>query len=213
MDLLGSILNKMTKPPTVGEQQKKAIQKQREDILKRQEQERVQLKNFQKKIEANIDSFAKDNTLEKLTLQPMNKMQRSIVHEIAETAGLSAFSFGEEDVDRHVVVYKKEFTPGPDELNAYRKGIPWNPDSVKQNPEPEDEEDEQPASKSDSTVSSAQYVNKYDRLIGKEAVKDAVKVTQVNRKYGFVSSENKKDQRSIEQTLADIRAKKRQKTE
>ena len=50
-------------------------------------------------------------------------------------------------------------------------------------------------------------------LLGKEAVKDAVKVTQVNRKYGFVSSENKKDQRSIEQTLADIRAKKRQKTE
>jgi hypothetical protein len=27
---------------------------------------------------------------------------------------------------------KKEFTPGPDELNAYRKGVPWNPDSVKQ---------------------------------------------------------------------------------
>lgn len=53
-------------------------------------------------------------------------------HEIAKTAGLSEFSFGEEDVDRHVVVYKKEFTPGPDELNAYRKGIPWNPDSVKQ---------------------------------------------------------------------------------
>lgn len=26
MDLLGSILNKMTKPPTVGEQQKKAMQ-------------------------------------------------------------------------------------------------------------------------------------------------------------------------------------------
>ncbi|EFX77879.1 hypothetical protein DAPPUDRAFT_53863, partial [Daphnia pulex] len=67
-------------------------------------------------IEANIDSFVKDNTLENLTLQSTNKMQRSIiVHEIAETAGLSAFSFGEEDVDRHVVVYQKEFTPVPDE--------------------------------------------------------------------------------------------------
>jgi hypothetical protein len=38
-------------------------------------------------------------------------------HEIAKTAGLSEFSFGEEDVDRHVVVYKKEFTPGPDASN------------------------------------------------------------------------------------------------
>ena len=46
---------------------------------------------------------------------------------------------------------------------------------------------------------------------GKETVKEAAKVTQVNRKYGFVSSENKKDQRSIEQTLADLRAKKKQK--
>lgn len=84
----------------------------------------------------------------------------------------------------------------------------------------------------------AHYSTKYDRLFGKpwklddifcvvfaiicllllqrcktgnEQVKEATKVTQINRKYGFVSSENKKDQRSIEQTLDDIRAKKRQK--
>jgi hypothetical protein len=42
--------------------------------------------------------------------------------------GLSAFSFGEEDVDRHVVLFKMEFTPSNDELNAYRKGLTWNPD-------------------------------------------------------------------------------------
>lgn len=44
---------------------------------------------------------------------------------------MSAFSFGEEDVDRHVVVYKKEFVPCPDELNALRKGQAWNPESSK----------------------------------------------------------------------------------
>lgn len=53
-------------------------------------------------------------------------------HEIAEIAGLSAFSFGEEDIDRHVVIFKKEFTPCQDELNAYRRGQPWNPETNKQ---------------------------------------------------------------------------------
>ena len=42
--------------------------------------------------------------------------------------GLSAFSFGEEDVDRHVVLFKKESTPSSEELNAYRKGWTWDPD-------------------------------------------------------------------------------------
>lgn len=32
-DLLGSILNKMTKPPTVGEQQKKAMQSKSSDFI------------------------------------------------------------------------------------------------------------------------------------------------------------------------------------
>ena len=41
----------------------------------------------------------------------------------------------------------------------------WEMD-ISQDATPEGEDDEQSASKSDSTVSSAQYVNKYDRLIG-----------------------------------------------
>ena len=51
-------------------------------------------------------------------------------HEIAEIAGLSAFSFGEEDVDRHIVIYKKEFTPCSEELNAMRKGLTYDPEAA-----------------------------------------------------------------------------------
>lgn len=28
-------------------------------------------------------------------------------HEVTEVAGLTSFSFGEEDIDRHIVVWKK----------------------------------------------------------------------------------------------------------
>lgn len=62
-------------------------------------------------------------------------------------------------------------------------------------------------------------------MIGQDAALDAAKKTETNKSYGFgkfdgklmrllyvvflVPSENKKDVRSIEQTLADIKAKKR----
>ena len=46
---------------------------------------------------------------------------------------------------------------------------------------------------------------------GKEVAKDAAKITEINKSYGLVPRENKKDNRSIEQTLNDIRAKKKQK--
>ena len=48
-------------------------------------------------------------------------------HDVSEIAGLNAFSFGIEDVDRHTVVYKKEFTPSDDELNALKKGEEYDP--------------------------------------------------------------------------------------
>ena len=42
-------------------------------------------------------------------------------------AGLIAHSFGEEDVDRHCVLWRKEFAPCEDELDAHRNGIEWDP--------------------------------------------------------------------------------------
>lgn len=42
------------------------------------------------------------------------------------------FSFGEEGVDRHIVVYKKDNVPEEDELNALRRGEEWNEEKAKQ---------------------------------------------------------------------------------
>ena len=36
-------------------------------------------------------------------------------------------SFGVEDVDRHVVVWRKEFAPCEDELEAIKQGIEYDP--------------------------------------------------------------------------------------
>lgn len=43
-------------------------------------------------------------------------------HDIADKHNLIAFSFGIDQIDRHSVVYKKEFKPSEEELDALRKG-------------------------------------------------------------------------------------------
>lgn len=43
-----------------------------------------------------------------------------------------SYSFGEEGVDRHIVVYKKDFVPSEDELGALRRGEEWNEEKAKQ---------------------------------------------------------------------------------
>lgn len=42
-----------------------------------------------------------------------------------------AYSFGEEEVDRYIMIFKKDFPPSEDELNALRNGQEWNDDIAK----------------------------------------------------------------------------------
>lgn len=42
-----------------------------------------------------------------------------------------AHSFGEEEVDRYIMIFKKDFPPTEDELNALRNGQEWNDEVAK----------------------------------------------------------------------------------
>ncbi len=80
----------------------------------------------------------------------LNFPQRSIVHDVAEVAGLVAHSFGEEDVDRHIVIWKKEQQPCEAELNCLRAGNKWDPvafERTRAAEEVERKEDEERAKK------------------------------------------------------------------
>lgn len=41
-------------------------------------------------------------------------------------------SFGEEDVDRYIVVYKQDCGPSEDEIAARRNGQQWNEETAKE---------------------------------------------------------------------------------
>lgn len=216
-DLLGSILNSMDKPPTVGDKQKKLLQKQRDEHLKREAEEKEKLRKFRDQVEERINRFIKDPEKQKHKFSPMAKVHRTIIHDVADIAGLTAFSFGVEDVDRYVMIFKKEFAPSDDELAAYRKGEEWDPEKAKAAAKERELAAaalaEQAKEAGKESAPQSDYHEKYEKLLGRESGKDAAKITTPNKQFGFVPSQNKKDVRTIEQALADIRAKKKQRTD
>ncbi|CAL1532612.1 unnamed protein product [Lymnaea stagnalis] len=229
-DLLGSILGSMEKPPSVGTDERKKAKAQKVLIEKQQEAEKKLLDSFRQKIQKRIHEFIKDGNLEKLKIEPMEKVQRAIVHDVAELAGLASFSFGLEEEDRYVMLWKKEFAPTDEELQAYRRGEEWDPEKAKELLKQkvvnklnalwpvlfqELEEALEKGRPSDPTkdIPASNYRDKYKHLIGDEAAKEAARGLVSNTSYGFVPSKNKQDSRTIEQVLADTRAKKRRKME
>lgn len=244
MDLLGSILNAMDKPPTANEEQKKLIKRQKEIAERLKNKQKEELLRFRKFVEERIGRFAKDDR-HHIEFQPLDKVHRAIIHEVAEYGGFICMSFGCEDIDRYSVVYKKENAPTEDEIAARRNGDGWNDEVAKEyaerrlkQKELELEQKRLARASSSNATTAAQtspgnskqtvnathqqqqaietevkptfnYKDKYAHLIGQEAALEAARKTETNVSYGFVPSKNKKDMRSIEQTLADIQAKKR----
>ncbi|XP_064610455.1 sperm-associated antigen 7 homolog [Liolophura sinensis] len=215
-DLLGSILGSMQKPPSLGEEEKKKAKELKERLQKQQDHEKQKLEGFRKKMQKKIHEFIQNGSEEKLKFPAMDKVFRAIIHEVADVAGLTSFSFGQEEEDRYVMLWKKEFAPSDEELLAYRRGEAWDPEKAKElarQKELEKEESTHSAKGKTEFIPNSNYKDKYEHIIGRSAAKDAAMTTTANRSYGFVPSENKRDKRTVEQVLADSRAKKKQKTD
>ncbi|XP_054482217.1 sperm-associated antigen 7 homolog [Anoplopoma fimbria] len=217
-DLLGSILNSMEKPPTVGDQEsRRKAREQAARLKKMEEQEKRKKAEFRKKMEKEVSDFIQDSAQQKRKYNPMGKIERSILHDVAEVAGLTSFSFGEDEESRYVMLFKKEFAPLDEELEAYRKGEEWDPQLAEQRRRLKEkaalEETESSKTKKPETCPNSNYRDKYSHLIGTSAAKDAAHTLEANSTYGCVPVANKRDTRSIEEAMNEIRAKKRQKQE
>lgn len=112
-------------------------------------------------------------------------------HDVAEVANVLAYSFGEEDVDRHIVLFKREHAPSEDQLNTLRKGEEWNEkvaEKLKEERERrarEEAEYQKSRKRKEDFVPNSFYKDKYQHLIGKEAALEAARKTEANSNYGF----------------------------
>ncbi|XP_044138649.1 sperm-associated antigen 7 [Bufo gargarizans] len=216
-DLLGSILSSMERPPQVGDQEsRRKAREQAARLKKMQEHEKRQKVEFRKKMEKEVSDFIQDSSQTKKKYPPMSKIERSILHDVVEVAGLTSFSFGEDEESRYVMIFKKEFAPCDEELEAYRRGEEWDPLKAEEKRRLKElaQREEDDATKAPSNVNpNSDYKDKYSHLIGKMAAKDAAHTLQANKAYGCVPVANKRDTRSIEEAMNEIRAKKRLKQE
>uniref|UniRef100_A0A674ICD0 R3H domain-containing protein n=1 Tax=Terrapene triunguis TaxID=2587831 RepID=A0A674ICD0_9SAUR len=57
-------------------------------LPKLQEQEKRQKVEFRKRMEKDVSDFIQDSAQTKKKFQPMNKLERSILHDVVEVAGL-----------------------------------------------------------------------------------------------------------------------------
>ncbi|XP_030753521.1 sperm-associated antigen 7 [Sitophilus oryzae] len=214
MDLLGSIMQAMDKPPSLSEKERVLLKKKKEEIEKKQKEDQERLKRFKDRVEAKLVSHFSDSNNIMLKFDAMDQIHRSIVHEAAESQELLSYAFGIDGIDRYIRVYRRENAPCEDEIAARRRGEPWNEEirqrliKTREQHKIEALESEQ-RKRPKKMIPNSNYKDKYAHIIGQEAALEAARKTETNKSYGFVPSENKKDVRSIEQTMADIRAKRR----
>lgn len=104
-------------------------------------------------------------------------------------------SFGEEGLDRYIIVYKKEFPPSEDEIVARRSGDDWTEDVAKEYAKRREERkqvlrDGSTPSADSSVKPKSNYKDKYVHLIGEDAALEAAKKTESNKNYGFGKNDN-----------------------
>ncbi|NXS36150.1 SPAG7 protein, partial [Pomatostomus ruficeps] len=182
-------------------------------MKKLQEQEKRQKVEFRKRMEQEVSQFIQATGEPRRRFQPMNKIERSILHDVAEVAGLTSFSFGDDEDSRYVMVFKKEFAPSDEELDAYRRGEEWDPARAEERRRLRELAAQQEEAELESGPAPPgppnDYKDKYRHLIGSDAAKAAARTMEANKAYGCVPVANKRDTRSIEEAMNEIRAKKR----
>lgn len=223
MDLLDSILNGMEKPPTVKKPEIK--DKEKREKFEKLQKERQQAARKQKEM---VDKFRADITdrirkfvntpnsddpaTSRLDLKPMSKIFRSIVRETCDEFedDIVVHSFGTEEVDRHCIIWRKGYEPSEDEIRAMKLGVEYKPKGDDDGDEDNDDgEDPDQLNDSKTVEGKDKFWSKYERIIGENASGlESAKVALPAKQYGCVPIDHKKDQRSIEQMMDDIRRKK-----
>eukprot|EP00731_Ephydatia_muelleri_P031591 Em0023g98a len=202
----------MEKPPAPSDKDKKLAKELKARQQKEEADQMKKIEKFRTDVTKEVGQFLSTDQ-RRLDFPPMGKVYRAIIHELAEANGLSAYAFTVEGEDeKRMVLFKKDHPPSELELQAIKRGEEYDPTKSVENVQTEplvverhvEDKGEEPA---------INYHDKYKHIIGDTcAVKSAIKM-EPNKVFGYVPSANKRDLRSIEQTLNDMRHRKKQKLE
>lgn len=169
--------------------------------------------NYKLKIQNKVADFLKNDKVSTMQFPPMEKVFRSVINEACEEAanGLICHTFGRED--RYVIVYKNPPSELELEARRYYDYKQWSKEIEAEFKKKKEEqliiETEISNTGSEETEDHSKAAKK-TKLVHLEC--EAIS-TNPNRSFGMVSSDLKKDKRTVEQTLNDLQERKRLKTQ
>jgi hypothetical protein len=191
------------------------IAEQHEEFKKTAEKERLIINNYKVKMQNKVAEFLKNDKVSTMQFEPSDKIFRSVISEAVEEcgSGLICHTFGKED--RYVVVYKNPPSELEIEARRYYDYTKWNREIEAQFKKLKEQEaqldaEKKPLPSTSSENSEFSKGNKKAKIIHSV---ECNAISDVTRSFGMVSSELKKDKRTVEETLNDIQQKKRLKTQ
>jgi len=225
MDLLDSILNGMEKPPSAKRPEikdKEKKEKWEKMVREKREAEKKQkdaINKFREEMSKKIKDFVNTPTTDdpktfKYELEPMGKFYRSIVRECCDEFEdeLVIHSFGTEELDRHCIIWRKGYEPCDAEIRCMKLGVEYKPKDLVIDDTGTTSPDEQ-LTQGKSEDGKDKFWSKYEKIIGENASGiESARVVLPAKQYGCVPVEKKKDLRSIEETMNDIRKTKKLKS-
>jgi hypothetical protein len=79
-------------------------------------QQQLEMARYRERVGRHLKKLIEDKELKWTQYPPMNQFHRLTVASMADELGLVSHEFGEEEIDRFIIVYKAEFAPSPDEI-------------------------------------------------------------------------------------------------
>jgi hypothetical protein len=154
-------------------------------------------------VEEKVKELLSDGDKKELPFPKVPKVYRAILHDVADAAGLFSHSVGDGD-EKDVIITKEPHTS--DVSIKKTQSTTGIKDGGASSLPPTRTDETTPT----ATHPSSDYRQKYKHLIGglECAEKTAVKM-EPNRTFGYVPSANKRDHRSIEETMNQLRTKKK----
>jgi len=159
--------------------------KRQRALEKRAEQLRQEREEFRQKVIRDLTALKANADQNEFVFPHMEKENRVEIHDLAgEIGGLETRSYGEEGVDRYVVVYKAGFAPPEDEGSK--------------------EVSDRPAAAISAAVSSEPFVPRKGNYLDRKAA-----LTSFDQGV-YSLAENRRDLRSVEEIQRDIAVTKQQ---
>ncbi|NXD74608.1 SPAG7 protein, partial [Eolophus roseicapillus] len=161
-------------------------------VKKLQEQEKRQKVEFGGGMEGGVSQFIQATGEPRRRFRGGNKIERSILHDVAEVAGLTSGGVGDDEDSRYVMLTPfpalQEFAPSGGELEAYRRGEEWDPVRGGERRRLRELAAQQGGAELERGPAPpgppTDYKDKYRHLIGCEAAKAAAGGMEANKAYG-----------------------------